>query len=167
MVGLAREAFWWNLILREFCDENKIGKAKEAPQGFPGDSVVNNLPASAEDADSISELGRSPRGGNGNPLQDSCLGVPWTDEPGGLQSMGSQRVGCNWATNGKRLGSYSSMYQSNVYNPPASGTSLLVQWPRLGTPSAGGQSSIPGQGIRSHMQQPRVSMLKVRPSAAK
>ena len=37
--------------------------------------MVNNLPASAEDADSISELGRSPRGGNGNPIQDSCLGV--------------------------------------------------------------------------------------------
>ena len=24
--------------------------------------------------------------------------VPWTEEPGGLQSMGSQRVGLNWAT---------------------------------------------------------------------
>ena len=30
-VGLARETFWWNLILREICDENTIGKAKEAP----------------------------------------------------------------------------------------------------------------------------------------
>ena len=25
--------------------------------------------------------------------------IPWTKEPGGLQSMGSQRVGHNWATN--------------------------------------------------------------------
>ena len=25
--------------------------------------------------------------------------IPWTEEPGGLQSMGSQRVGQNWATN--------------------------------------------------------------------
>ena len=25
--------------------------------------------------------------------------IPWTEEPGGLQSMGSQRVGRNWATN--------------------------------------------------------------------
>ena len=25
--------------------------------------------------------------------------IPWTKEPGGLQSMGSQRVGRNWATN--------------------------------------------------------------------
>ena len=25
--------------------------------------------------------------------------IPWTEEPGGLQSMGSQKVGHNWATN--------------------------------------------------------------------
>ena len=31
--------------------------------------------------------------GNGNPLQYSCLENPWREEPGGLQSMGSQRVG--------------------------------------------------------------------------
>ena len=26
-------------------------------------------------------------------------GIPWTEEPGGLQSMGSQRVGHGWGTN--------------------------------------------------------------------
>ena len=26
--------------------------------------------------------------GSGNPLQYSCLEIPWTEEPGGLQSMG-------------------------------------------------------------------------------
>ena len=31
--------------------------------------------------------------GNGNPLQYSCLEIPWVEEPGGLQSMGSLRVG--------------------------------------------------------------------------
>ena len=31
--------------------------------------------------------------GNGNPLQYSCLEIQWTEEPGGLQSMWSQRVG--------------------------------------------------------------------------
>ena len=36
--------------------------------------------------------------GNGNPLQYSCLGNPWTEEPGGLQFMESQKVRCNWAT---------------------------------------------------------------------
>ena len=44
--------------------------------GFPGDSVVKNLPDSAEDAGSIPGLGRSPGAGNGNPLQYSCLGNP-------------------------------------------------------------------------------------------
>ena len=38
--------------------------------------VVKNLPASAGDVGSISELGRSPGEGNGNPLQYSCLGNP-------------------------------------------------------------------------------------------
>ena len=41
----------------------------------------------------IPGLGRSPRGGNGNPLQYSCQEYPWTEEPGGLQSLGLQRVG--------------------------------------------------------------------------
>ena len=36
--------------------------------------------------------------GNGTPLQYSCLEIPWTDEPRGLQSMGSLRVGHDWAT---------------------------------------------------------------------
>ena len=39
-------------------------------------------------------MGRSPGGGHGNPLQYSCLKNPHgQEEPGGLQSMGSQRVG--------------------------------------------------------------------------
>ena len=33
-----------------------------------------------------------PGEGDGTPLQYSCLKIPWTQEPGGLQSMGSQRV---------------------------------------------------------------------------
>ena len=38
------------------------------------------------------------REGNGTPLQYSCLEIPWTEEPGGLQSRGLRRVGHNWAT---------------------------------------------------------------------
>ena len=41
--------------------------------GFPGGSVVKNPPANAGDVGSISGLGRSPGGENGNPLQYSCL----------------------------------------------------------------------------------------------
>ena len=44
--------------------------------GFPGGSVVKNLPASAEDTGLIPGSGRSPGEGNGNPLQYFCLGNP-------------------------------------------------------------------------------------------
>ena len=36
---------------------------------------------------------RSPGEGNGNPVQYSCLEIPWAEEPGRLQSMGSQNAG--------------------------------------------------------------------------
>ena len=57
--------------------------------GFPGVSVVKNLPANAGDAGSIPGLGRSPGEGNGDPLW-------WTEEPSGLQGVGSQRVRHDW-----------------------------------------------------------------------
>ena len=53
--------------------------------------MVKNLPANVGDLSSIPGLGRSPQEENGNPLQYSCLGIPSTEEPGGLQSMGSQK----------------------------------------------------------------------------
>ena len=49
--------------------------------------MVKNPPVSAtdtRDAGLIPESERSPGGGNGNPLQYSCLRIPWTEEPGGL-----------------------------------------------------------------------------------
>ena len=36
--------------------------------------------------------------GNGTPLQYSCLENPWTEEPGGLQSLELLRVGNNRVT---------------------------------------------------------------------
>ena len=42
--------------------------------GFPGGSVVKNLPGNAENACLIPGLGRSPGEGHNNPLQYSCLG---------------------------------------------------------------------------------------------
>ena len=61
---------------------------------------VKNLPANSGDigdAGSIPGSGRSPGGGNGNPLQDFCLGNP-LDRGAWLQSMGSQRVRYDLAT---------------------------------------------------------------------
>ena len=42
--------------------------------------------------------GTSSGEGNGNPLQYSCLEIPWAEEPGRLQSMGSRRVRHYWVT---------------------------------------------------------------------
>ena len=59
-------------------------------------SVIKNLPDNAGDTrDAVSNpgSGRSPGEGNSGPLQYSCLGILWTEDPGGLQSMGLQRVG--------------------------------------------------------------------------
>ena len=62
----------------------------------PGGSVVKNLLANQETR--VQSLGQE------DPLEkkmatlSSTLAwrIPWTEEPGGLQSMGSQRVGQDW-----------------------------------------------------------------------
>ena len=56
--------------------------------------VVKNLPANAgdvRDMGSISGLGRSPEGGNGTPLQYSCLGNPM--DRGAWRGMAHRVVG--------------------------------------------------------------------------
>ena len=44
--------------------------------GFPSGLVAKNSPAKQEAQGSIPGSGRSPGGGNGNPLQYPCLGNP-------------------------------------------------------------------------------------------
>ena len=54
-------------------------KAINLKEGFPGDSVVKNLPANAGDAGNMGSIpgsGRSLEEGNGNPLQYSFLENP-------------------------------------------------------------------------------------------
>ena len=55
-------------------------------------SISKESTCSVEDPGLISGLGRFPREDNGNPLQYFCLENSITEEPGGLQSRGSQRV---------------------------------------------------------------------------
>ena len=66
--------------------------------------VVKNLPANARNVRNAGSVsGRPPGGGHRNPPKYSCLenpmdgGVWWTEDPGGLQSIGSQRVGHSWS----------------------------------------------------------------------
>ena len=66
-------------------------------RGLLGGSVVKNPPATQET--------QVPSRGWEDPLEEEMATLsrllawetPWTEEPGGLQSMGSQRVGHNWS----------------------------------------------------------------------
>ena len=60
--------------------------------GFPGGSEVKASVCNAGDLGSIPGLGRSPEEGNGNHSNILARRIPWMEEPGGLQSTGSQRV---------------------------------------------------------------------------
>ena len=72
--------------------------------------MVKNLPASADVRDS----GLIP--GSEDPLEEgmathsriSAWRVPWTEEPGGLQSMRLQRVGHNGASRAQTRNSFGS-----------------------------------------------------------
>ena len=59
--------------------------------GFPGGSVVKNLPANAGDIGSIPGPGRFLEKEMATHSGILALKSPWTEEPGKLQSMGSQR----------------------------------------------------------------------------
>ena len=62
--------------------------------GFPCGSVGKESACNAGDTGDmglIPGVGRFP-GGNGKPLKFFAWRIPWTEEPGWLQSMGSQRV---------------------------------------------------------------------------
>ena len=56
--------------------------------GFPIGSMVRNPPANAGDVSSVPESGRFPGEGSGNPTSILAWETPWTEELGGLQSMG-------------------------------------------------------------------------------
>ena len=86
--------FCVNAVLKTWINYTSIN-----PGGFPGGSVGKESACNAGDAGDtglIPGSGRCSGGGNGNPLQYSCLKNPWTEELGRLQSMGSQRVRHDW-----------------------------------------------------------------------
>ena len=79
----------------------EINIATWRPWGFPGDSVVKNLLASAGDVSLIPSWGTSPGEENDSQLSIPPWEIPWTEKLGGLQSMGSQKSWTrlsNWTT---------------------------------------------------------------------
>ena len=80
----------------------------------------------AGDVGLIPGLGKSPGGGNDNPLQYSCLENPWTEQPGRVQSMGSQRVEHNRGTEH----THTHINLTTINGPPVTS----CYWPLLKPP---------------------------------
>ena len=72
-------------------DEYRVTRGS-AVLGFPGGSEVKVSASNVGDPDLIPGLGRSL--GEETATHSSTLAwrIPWAEEPGGLQSMGSQKV---------------------------------------------------------------------------
>ena len=66
---------------------------------YPGGSDGKESVCNVGDLSSIPGLGRYPGDGNGNHSSILAWRIPQTEEPGGLQSTGSQKVGHDWAIN--------------------------------------------------------------------
>ena len=62
-------------------------------RGFPGSLDGKASAYNAGDPGLIPGSGRSPGEEMATHSSIHALKIPWTEEPGGLQSMGSQRVG--------------------------------------------------------------------------
>ena len=75
-----------NQVLKNCIGASQVALAVKNPHANAGD--VRNV-------GSIPGLGRSPGGGQATYSSILAWRIPWTEEPGGLQSTGSQRVGCD------------------------------------------------------------------------
>ena len=86
--------------------------------------MVQNLPAMWETW--VRSLGQEDPLEKGKTTHSSILAcrIPWTEKPGGLQSMGSQRVRHDWATN-----TYPLVAQT-VKNLPAMPETRAQSWVR-------------------------------------
>ena len=85
------------------------GEKLQHPQVAKGASDGKESACNAEDLDLIPGSGRCPVGGNGNPSSILAWRISWIVEPGGLQSLGSQKVRHDWATNTQGTNSHGSL----------------------------------------------------------
>ena len=74
------------------CPVGLIWVLPTPPLGFPGGSVVKNLPANAGDTGSIPGQEDPPENEMTTHSSIFAWEIPWTEEPGRLQFMGLQRV---------------------------------------------------------------------------
>ena len=91
---------WWYSSISFYMTRWIINDFLRFYWGFLGGKSGKELPANGGDIKVlVRSLGQedSPRGGHDNPLQYSCLWIPWTEETGGLWSIGLQKVRHNWS----------------------------------------------------------------------
>ena len=86
---------WWEIT----CKHWSVYITWHIIKVFPGGSDYKESACNAGDLGLIPGWGRYPGEGNGYLCQYSCLEKSMDRGAGGLQSMGSQRVGYNWVTN--------------------------------------------------------------------
>ena len=91
----------WETLCCPWRKCNLSVQAFKTQQGLPRRIVVKNLLVNAREVGDMDEIPGSERfPGEGNGTNSSILAwrIPWTEEPGGLQSRGSQRVGYDCMT---------------------------------------------------------------------
>ena len=102
---------------------------------FPRSSVGNESACNAGDLASVPKSRRSPREGNGNPLQYSCLENPMDGGAWWATVHGLQRVGHDWATSLSLSLSYEEQhlvlcFLEHILKVPRTGE-LQRSWPSL------------------------------------
>ena len=98
--------------------------------------MVKNLPAKAGDEGSIPGSGRSPGGGNGNPLQYSCLVNP-------MDIAASWAIFLGVAKNGTQLSDFPFTFHFHTLEKEmATHSSVLA----LRTPGTGEPGGLPSMG---------------------
>ena len=92
-------------------------------ESCPGGSLVKNLPASAGATGDKSSI---PGERNGNPLQYSCLEIPRTEEPSGLQSKEADMTEHEWVSE--------ELLSLPAHSPSTAGTTEPqgCHWPTAG-----------------------------------
>ena len=82
-------------VTKEKVNASSYFNGNYSKMDFPGGLDGKASAYNAGDPGSIPGSGRSPGEGNGNHSSTLAWKIPWTEKPGRLQSMGSQRLGHN------------------------------------------------------------------------
>ena len=91
--------------------------------------VMQEIFCKAGDASSIPGSGRFPGEGNINPFSILAQEIPWIEEPGGLQSMGSQGVEHDLATE-QQHGDY-TIFRNKALNCSPDSCLIVMHIPYL------------------------------------